>query len=179
MDMVITSFASQEAQRRILRLLESGGFSPIACGPSGAEVIRTVHQLGTAAVVCGFKLRDMTAGQLAYALEGRAGLLVVSSAANLDLCQGENLFKLPTPITRADFFASLDLTLHLVSSAGKRAPAPPEEEGDAAVIRRAKALLMDVNRMTEAEAHRCLQKRSMDAGMHLAETARLIIESHS
>jgi response regulator NasT len=33
--------------------------------------------------------------------------------------------------------------------------------------------------MTEAEAHRCLQKRSMDAGMKLYETAQVIIDSYT
>ena len=38
---------------------------------------------------------------------------------------------------------------------------------------------MDINRMTEAEAHRFLQKRSMDSGMKLAEMAQYIIHSYT
>ena len=38
---------------------------------------------------------------------------------------------------------------------------------------------MDINRMSESEAHRFLQKRSMDAGMKLAETAQLMIEAYT
>ena len=38
---------------------------------------------------------------------------------------------------------------------------------------------MDVNRMSEAEAHRFLQKRSMDAGLRLEQTARLVIETYT
>lgn len=179
MESILVAFANPEAQRRILRLLESGGYPAIPGGPSGAEVIRAVHRMGTAAVVCGFKLRDMTAGQLACALESQAGLLVISTAANLDLCQGENLFKLAAPVTRGAFFASLELPLAFLSAAAVRRKPRSDGDRDEAVIRRAKALLMEINRMTEAEAHRCLQRRSMDSGMKLAETARLIVESHS
>ena len=46
-------------------------------------------------------------------------------------------------------------------------------------IRRAKELLMEVNRMSEAEAHRFLQKRSMDTGAKLADTARLVLEHYT
>ena len=46
-------------------------------------------------------------------------------------------------------------------------------------VRRAKELLMDVNRMSEAEAHRFLQKRSMDTGLRLEQTARLVIETYT
>ena len=61
MDRIVVAFANEEAQRRILRLLASDGWEPAACCTSGAEAIRTVRKLGSAIVVCGFKLRDMTA----------------------------------------------------------------------------------------------------------------------
>ena len=42
----------------------------------------------------------------------------------------------------------------------------------------ANAEMMDTNRMTESEAHRFLQKRSMDAGMKLADMAQYILDSY-
>ena len=109
MDRIVVAFANEESQRRIARLLESDGVSPAGCFFSGADAIRAIRQLGGGIVVCGFKLRDMTAQDLAASLQDLATLLVVSSAANLDFCEGENLFKLATPAARSDFFASLDL----------------------------------------------------------------------
>ena len=47
------------------------------------------------------------------------------------------------------------------------------------LIRRAKELLMDVNRMTEEEAHRLLQRRSMERGVPLAEAAGWVIDSYT
>jgi response regulator NasT len=178
MDRIVVAFANEEAQRRIQRLLESDGWSPAACCASGAEAIRAVRKLGSAAVVCGFKLRDMTASDLAADLRGSAVVLVVSSAVNLDLCQGENLHKLATPVRRADFFATLDL-LRRFEERNLRHPAPRRREEEQALVRRAKELLMDVGRMTEAEAHRFLQKRSMDTGMKLYETAQIMIDSYT
>ncbi len=37
---------------------------------------------------------------------------------------------------------------------------------------------MDVNRMSEEEAHRFLRRRAMDAGVKLGDAARRIIESY-
>ena len=173
MDNIVVAFANEEAQRRITRLLESDGVSPVGCFFSGADAIR---QLGGGIVVCGFKLRDMTAQDLAASLRDLAMLLVVSSAANLDFCEGENLFKLATPAARSDFFASLDLLRRLES---RSHPRPHRAEEEQRLIRQAKALLMDINRMTEAEAHRFLQKRSMDTGTRLAETAQHIIDRYT
>nr|WP_325298677.1 ANTAR domain-containing protein [uncultured Dysosmobacter sp.] len=177
MDRIVVAFASEEAQRRILRLLESDGWRPAAVCAAGAEVIRTVRKLGSAIVVCGFRLRDMTAASLADDLRQNAVLLVVSSAVNLDLCEGENLYKLATPVRRGDFFATLEL-LRQFEEKNLHHPPPKRREEEQQLIRKAKELLMDVNRMTEGEAHRFLQKRSMDAGLKMAETAQLIIDSY-
>ena len=48
----------------------------------------------------------------------------------------------------------------------------PEEE---MLIREAKKLLMERNRMTEEEAHRYLQKCSMESGVNLVETAQMVL----
>ena len=176
MDRIVTAFSHEESQRRILRLLEMGGYVTAGRFFSGADVIRAVRHLEIAVVICGFRLRDMTAPELAERLGPDTSVLVIASASNLDLCHGENLYKLSVPSARADLYASLNMLLRLRREGG-RYPPPQRREADQKLIRRAKELLMDINRMSEAEAHRFLQKRSMDAGLRLEQTARLIIET--
>lgn len=178
MDRIVVAFAHEEAQRRILRLLDAGGYTVAGCFFSGADVIRTVHKLEGAAVVCGFRLRDMTAAELAENLAPDTAVLVIASATNLDLCEGETLYKLAVPASRADLYASVDTLLRFRRDHSRRPPPQRQEEAQK-LIRRAKELLMDVNRMSEAEAHRFLQKRSMDTGLRLEQTARLIIETYT
>lgn len=43
------------------------------------------------------------------------------------------------------------------------------------IINQAKGLLMERNGMTEEEAHRYLQKNSMDTGTSMIETAQMIL----
>ena len=43
------------------------------------------------------------------------------------------------------------------------------------LVDQAKALLMERNNMSEDEAHRYLQKSSMDSGTNLMETAQMIL----
>ena len=129
-------------------------------------------------MVCSFRLRDMTAAELAENLGPDTGILVIASAANLDLCQGENLYKLPVPASRADLYASVDMLLRFRREHAHHSPPQRQEEAQK-LIRRAKELLMDVNRMSESEAHRFLQKRSMDTGLRLEQTARLVIETYT
>lgn len=176
MGRIIVAFHGEEAQKRILRLLTLEGLEGVPCG-GGAEVLRTVRRLGSAVVICGFYLSDMTADTLAEDLRGLAVVLVIAKAAYLELCGGENLYKLAVPISRPEFSSTLRLLLDYESSHLRR-PAPQRSEADQGLIRRAKELLMDVNRMSEEEAHRFLRRRAMDAGIRLEEAARRIIESY-
>ncbi|BDF15193.1 ANTAR domain protein [[Clostridium] scindens ATCC 35704] len=43
------------------------------------------------------------------------------------------------------------------------------------MIRQAKELLMARNNMSEEEAHRYLQKSSMDSGTNMVETAQMVL----
>jgi len=147
------------------------------CCFSGADVIRAVRKLGSAVVICGFKLRDMTAGDLAASLRGTAALLVVTSPVYLDMCGGDNLYKLPTPVARADFFSSLRMIRELEEKQ-LHPPVIQRRASEQQVVDRAKELLINVNRMTESEAHRFLQKRSMDTGLRMVETAQYIINTY-
>ncbi len=178
MERIIVAFIGEELRRKALRLLTSEGMEAAAVCASGAEVIRTVRQMGSAVVICGFQLRDMTADALAADLRGAAAVMAVAKASHLELCGGENLFKLPVPASRSEFFATLALMLDF-EAAHLRHPASRRREEDQRLIRRAKELLMDVNRMTEEEAHRFLQKRSMGRSVRMAEAARWVIDSYS
>lgn len=77
----------------------------------------------------------MTAADLAADLLGIGTILVVSSAVNLEYCQGENLFKLPIPASRSDFFDTLQLLRQTDlrrSRRGRRADDPGARAGPCA-----------------------------------------------
>ncbi len=173
MEDIIVAFAKDAARRQILQLLEREGLTASYCCADGASTVRAVRRQGGGMVVCGFRLRDMTAEALRQRLEGLARLLVLAHAGDLALC-GDGICKLPMPFYPSDFHAALELLL-------RKAPPVPgrrtEAERDA--VRQAKALLMDVHRMSEPEAHRFLQQYSMDYGLKLAGAAQAILERYT
>ena len=174
MDRIIVAFSGEEARRRILRLLAQEGWEGVPCA-GGAEVLRAVRRMGGGVVICGFYLRDMTADALAEDLRGLAVVLVIAKAAYPELCGGENLYKLAAPVSRPEFASTLRL---LLDRAPAPRPASRRNEEDQALIRRAKELLMDVNRMSEEEAHRFLRRMAMDNSLKMREAAQRIIENY-
>lgn len=171
MDRLVVAFANENAQLRVRRMLESSGRWPTGYYVSGANAIRAVRKLGSAVIICGFRLKDMTASELGHHLLGIANLLVLSSTANLSFCEGKNLYKLAAPAKKSDFFELLDFLQELEYKHAR--PCRPAEERR--LIEQAKEFLMEHRGMTEAEAHRFLQKTSMDAGNRMEETARHIL----
>ena len=52
---------------------------------------------------------------------------------------------------------------------------PQRSEEEMALIDEAKSLLMERHGMTEEQAHRFLQKKSMDSGAKMVQTAKLVL----
>ncbi len=142
---------------------------------SGAEVLRAVKNMGSGVVICGHKLTDMSAGQLAHELHGMAKFLVLAKQSLLELMDDPDIFKLPIPISAAELRGSVNILIQL-DEITARAQTPQRTEEEVEMIRRAKELLMESRGFTEAQAHRYLQKRSMETGTKLSETARQILE---
>lgn len=176
MDRIIIAFESEANRTRIKEMLENGGLSVQKVCRSGADVIRTTKKLGGAVVVCGYKLGDMTASELAYDLHRTAMVLAVAPASQMELCENEDLFRLPAPVSRADLLASVRMLVQM-QNRYYRASLPRRSDEDEATVKKAKEILMNRNCMTEEEAHRFLQKKSMDTGSKMVDTARLILTS--
>ena len=126
-------------------------------------------------MVCGYKLADESAEGLFDDLPTSCAMLVVAVQSLLDLCQNEDIFKLSSPVSKGDLIASVRMLLQ-VGHRLERFIKPRRSEEEQAIIRQAKEVLMERHGMTEAQAHRFLQKRSMDSGAKLIQTAQLVLE---
>ena len=104
-------------------------------------------------------------------------LLVASQNRVGDDLDYKHLVYLPMPLKVHDLIATLSMMCEAqirLKKKRKQKPQPRSEE-DRLLIMKAKELLMDRNHMTEAEAHRYLQKCSMDSGTGMVETAQMVI----
>ena len=176
MRQVIVAFERQSNRDRLQEILEGAGeFSCLPCR-SGAQVKRAVHKFRLDLVVCGFKLADESCESMYHDLPQRCSLLMVAPQAQLDLCGAEGIFKLPTPVRRSELLASVRLLAQINRAAGQeRGPARRSQE-ERELVEQAKQLLMAYSGMAEGQAHRFLQKRSMDNGARMADTARRVLE---
>lgn len=171
----VVAFEKDESRDKIADMLERAGITVRYRCRSGAEALRAVKTMGSGVVVCGHKLTDMSAGRLAHELRGMAKFLVLAKQSQLELMDDPDIFKLPIPISSAELRGSVNILIQL-DEITARAQTPQRSEEEREMIGRAKELLMESRGFTESEAHRYLQKRSMETGTKLVETARQILE---
>lgn len=177
MDRLIVAFEGEKSRARIADMLESCGIPVRYRCRSGAEAIRAVKKMGGGIVVCGYKLADMTASDLAFNLTDMAMLLVVAKPTLLELCDSDEVFKLPAPVSGTELTASVKM-LSQIEERRQRVTVPKRTEDENEMVMLAKQLLMERNRMTEPQAHKFIQKKSMETGSKMADTARLIISAY-
>jgi AmiR/NasT family two-component response regulator len=173
MERVIVAFESDKNCQHIKDVLESSGtVSCIVCR-SAAEVRRLVQKQHITIVVCGYKLPDDSAENLFHDLPQYCAMLIVANQNQLDYCEAD-IFTLSTPVSKKDLVASVNMLLQMNARIEKFSH-PQRSDEDRDLINRAKAVLMERHGMSEDQAHRLLQKKSMDNGAKLADTARLVL----
>ena len=175
MESVIVAFEHEKACMRIKEILESGGVASCLLCRSAAEVKRTVYQQRVGAILCGYKFPDQSAQDLFDDLPPSCAMLMIAPQSMLELVGNQDIFRLPLPVSRGDLLASTRMLLQ-VSRRLERQERPRRTEAEQAVVERAKAMLMASRGISEEQAHRYLQKRSMDTGSRLAQTARAVLE---
>lgn len=176
MEKVIVAFESDKSCQRIKEILETSGTAACIVCKSADQVKRSASKLHITTIVCGYKFSDESAETLFEDLPPSCAMLIVAVQNLLDLCQNDDIFKLASPVSKGDLIASVRMLLQ-VGRRLERFIRPRRSEEEQSIITEAKQLLMDRHGMTEEQAHRFLQKKSMDSGAKLIQTAQMVLES--
>ena len=174
---VIVAFPKIENGKSIKNILIKSGFQVGSVCVTGAQVLQNADMLGDGIVVCGYRLQDMIYTELHEYLPPQFEMLLVASPGNCGERDVENLVCLSTPLKINELLQTVEMMEYTITRRRKKARQKPKErsEKEMNLISEAKALLMERNNLTEEEAHRYMQKRSMDNGTGLTETAQMIL----
>lgn len=174
---IIVAFPRQDNARRIKTILVQNGYPVAALCTTGAQALQSAGELGSGILVCGYRFPDMIYTELSEYLSGSFEILLVASPDNCVSRETENVVCLPMPFKVNDLLQTIGMMEYTVSRRRKRTRRSPMERSgeERALIGEAKALLMERNDLSEEEAHRYIQKRSMDNGIGMTETAQMIL----
>lgn len=174
MDKVIVAFESEKTLRQMCDILEREGLPVAAACTSGAHALRAARKYDGGVILSGYKLRDMASVELYHDVPPGFVLLVLADQMKLELIEQEEIVKLSAPVRKRDLIATVQMLLETAAERPKPA-VPQRSEEEKQIIWQAKYLLMERQNMTEEQAHRFIQKRSMDTGAKMVQTARIIL----
>ncbi len=174
---IIVALPKLEEAKGIRSILIKNGFSVSGVCTTGAQVLNQIDEWSGGIVICGYKLTDMFYAELHDCLPDGTDMLLVASQHVLDDCLDNNIVCLSMPLSVHDLTGTLAMMCQALARRRRKEKQRPKcrDETERLLIGEAKALLMSRNNMTEAEAHRYLQKCSMDSGANLTETARMVL----
>lgn len=175
---IIVAFPKLEDAKNLKNVLNRNGFDDILACNSASQVISAANDSDGGVVVCGYKLTDMHYSELFGYLPREFSMLLVASPAKLEDCYSQEIVCLAMPIHSREFISTVHMmTMDIARELSRRKKRQPKKrsEEEQKIIDAAKALLMERNQMTESDAHRYIQKLSMDSGNNLVETAEMIL----
>ena len=174
---IIMAFPKIEDANNIKMLLIRNGYEVNATCTTGAQAIGIANELDEGIVISGYRLPDMLYRELNGYLPKGFEMLLLASAQRLSESSEGNIVSLSIPIKVQDLINTLQMMTYNYMRRKKRERNKPRERSqeEKDVIQRAKLLLMERNNMSEEEAHRYIQKTSMDSGTNLVEMAEMIL----
>ncbi len=181
MDNIIIGFTDRKKGEVIKEIVTGSGFYNVDICTTGDEILRTANESAGGVVVCGYKVANMLHADIYEMLPENFGMLVLLSGKQADLVDGEEIFSLVLPVTKVDVIKTIKMILSFLdkgsgnnknSDAGSKAE---RSNDDKIIIERAKLYLMNKYKITEDAAHRFLQKNSMNRGMKMIDTAKMIL----
>jgi response regulator NasT len=185
MKSVIIAFSNPLLNDWIKTVLNRGGYTiEYACKTAG-EVARIADFCTSPIVVCGFQFSDMTAEDLMAVLDGRLAMITVVLPHQRGLVERADMLVLPYPVNSTDLLQAIEQAERNAAQAAL-APVKPVKGKDSAaerpaeeklLILKAKEMLMKQFQMTESQAHRFLQKSSMDRGLKIVDAARMVLDN--
>lgn len=174
---IIVVFPSKENAVNVRNLLARYGMEAAGVCTTGAKALQYADAVDEGIVVCGYKMKDMMYTELREYLPKDFEMLLIASPEKWAGESMDGVVCLSMPLKVYDLMNTMEMLLQTMERRRRKRKAerknrnPKQRE----VIARAKELLMNRNHMSEEEAHRYLQKCSMESGTNMVETAEMVL----
>lgn len=177
MTSIVVVLPKLEDGKAVRNLLVRNGYQVNGVCASGAQTLGMLDNLTEGIVICGYKLSDMLYSQLHECMPPGFEMLLMASRHLLTECEGNDIMCLAMPLKVHDLLNTVELMSNTIAYRRRKRKAQPKtrKPEEVSLINEAKALLMNRNNMTEEEAHRYIQKCSMDNSTNLVETAQMVL----
>lgn len=175
MSVIVVVLPKLEDAKKIRKILLGHGFSHVFAYASAALALQEINRHEYGLVISGFRLKDMHYREF-YESMPKFFEFVLMGSPNVVGASADGILCLTIPLKVHDLVNTVNMIVQQLERRMKREKGPKKRsEREQNYIRNAKFLLMERNHLTEDEAHRYIQKCSMDNGTNMVETAQMIL----
>ncbi len=175
MSVIVVVLPKLDNAKKIRKILLEHGFQNVIACASASSAFQTITRNECGLVLSGYRLKDMHYLELLDSLPPYFELVLMGSSETVAEASA-GILSLTTPVKVYDLVNTAEMVLRQLERRFKKEKKPKaRSEREENYIRNAKFLLMERNHLTEEEAHRYIQKSSMDNGTNMVETAQMIL----
>ncbi len=173
-DNIFIAFDNRKIAVSIAKILIENGNNVVSIAKNTAELIRSRHYYHGGIIITGCVFDGTRMEKIVDSASEEFTFIILGNKGQLDDFNNDKVFKLSMPLQKNDLICSVEM---LMTMDTQYKPTAHKNQDEEKIIIRAKHLLIDMYNMSEEQAHRYMQKKSMDTGRKLADIARIIIEA--
>jgi response regulator NasT len=170
---VFVAFSNKKVAVQIAKIVIANGMNVVCLASNLAELKKYVHAYGSGIIVCGYRFNDDYIVDFIEDVPSEINIIMVGNRLQLEECTNDRVFKLAVPLQRVDLVCSLNMLASMDDCIMASKTNRNHEEDK--IIREAKRVLIGRYSMTEEQAHRYIQKKSMDTGKRSVEIAKIVL----
>lgn len=181
---VVIGSSNEKISKQLSRFLTENGMHVLSDTVDGYDMLRKVHTMYPDLVIVDDRMKGMMGSEIAEIIITEKVCPVLALVRGSELSYYVNLNQDPLfcsitkPVGRDLLLGNINL-LHKTSKSilqlEKKVGKMTKQEDDQKIIEEAKQVLMENMNLTEHEAHRRIQKQSMDKGLPKVKIAQTII----
>ena len=170
-DNIFIAFSSVKTTKSVSDIIRSSGMNVVCTVTSLASLRKYIFAYGGGIIVCGCKFNDDSVFNLLDELPPDISVMLIGTPSQLAQFDNDTTFKLSVPLRKTELVYSLYMLMSQDTQAVNHRSTDEDK-----LIAKAKLLLVERYAMTEDEAHRYMQKKSMDNGIKMTEVAKIILK---
>ncbi len=176
MSSIVVALPKIENAKKIRAILERHSLSVTAVCSTAASALSTLSTLDSGILICGYKLPDMYYTEILECIPRGVEMLLLASARILEDVPA-SILTVEMPVKAVDLVNTVNMVLIQKEQQRRREKKKPKprSQKEQNIISNAKMMLMKRNHLSEEEAHRYIQKCSMDSGTNMVESAQMLL----
>lgn len=171
-DNIFIAFDNYKTSVSIAKILIANGNNVVLIAKSFNELIQSLSYYPAGIIITGCTFDGIRTERAIDDITEDFSIVVIGKKAQIDNFSDGRAFKLSMPLQKNDLICSVEM---LMATDNKYKTLLHKEENEERIILKAKQHLIDMYSMSEEEAHRYIQKKSMDTGKKMSEIAEIIL----